>query len=55
MFFILQHYFWQEAEPNDRKIAKLCEYASRNPLRVPKVMDFCIVVLSKREHLHYAF
>ncbi|KAF5821352.1 hypothetical protein HanRHA438_Chr01g0013261 [Helianthus annuus] len=24
-------------EPNDRKIAKLCEYAGRNPLRVPKI------------------
>ncbi|KAK8986133.1 hypothetical protein V6N11_082415 [Hibiscus sabdariffa] len=27
----------QDAEPNDRKIAKLCEYASRNPLRIPKI------------------
>ncbi|KAK6119239.1 hypothetical protein DH2020_047022 [Rehmannia glutinosa] len=25
-----------EEEPNDRKISKLCEYASKNPLRVPK-------------------
>lgn len=24
-------------EPNDRKIGKLCEYAGKNPLRVPKV------------------
>ncbi|XP_076915556.1 protein SEMI-ROLLED LEAF 2-like [Bidens hawaiensis] len=24
-------------EPNDRKIGKLCEYAGRNPLRVPKI------------------
>lgn len=24
-------------EPNDRKISKLCEYASKNPLRVPKI------------------
>ncbi|KAL4587503.1 hypothetical protein LXL04_000374 [Taraxacum kok-saghyz] len=24
-------------EPNDRKIAKLCEYAGKNPLRVPKI------------------
>ncbi|XP_068648184.1 protein SEMI-ROLLED LEAF 2-like [Aristolochia californica] len=23
--------------PNDRKIAKLCEYASRNPMRIPKI------------------
>ncbi|KAF6168371.1 hypothetical protein GIB67_018211 [Kingdonia uniflora] len=27
----------QDEEPNDRKIGKLCEYASKNPLRIPKV------------------
>ncbi|KAL0383551.1 UNVERIFIED_CONTAM: protein SEMI-ROLLED LEAF 2 [Sesamum calycinum] len=27
----------QEEEPNDRKIGKLCEYAAKNPLRIPKV------------------
>uniref|UniRef100_A0A0D9YZ74 Uncharacterized protein n=1 Tax=Oryza glumipatula TaxID=40148 RepID=A0A0D9YZ74_9ORYZ len=27
----------QDEEPNDRKIGKLCEYISRNPLRVPKI------------------
>ncbi|CAL5420850.1 unnamed protein product [Camellia sinensis] len=27
----------QEEEPNDRKIGKLCEYAARNPLRIPKI------------------
>ncbi|CAM8893069.1 unnamed protein product [Rhodiola kirilowii] len=27
----------QDEEPNDRKIAKLCEYAAKNPLRVPKI------------------
>ncbi|XP_076884449.1 protein SEMI-ROLLED LEAF 2-like [Bidens hawaiensis] len=26
-----------DEEPNDRKIAKLCEYAVRNPLRIPKI------------------
>ncbi|KAH6824536.1 hypothetical protein C2S53_010350 [Perilla frutescens var. hirtella] len=26
-----------EEEPNDRKISKLCEYSSKNPLRVPKI------------------
>ncbi|KAK1428846.1 hypothetical protein QVD17_17686 [Tagetes erecta] len=26
-----------DEEPNDRKIGKLCEYAGRNPLRVPKI------------------
>ncbi|XP_027927693.1 uncharacterized protein LOC114184585 [Vigna unguiculata] len=29
----------QVAEPNDRKIGKLCEYASRNPLRIPKITE----------------
>ncbi|MBA0558917.1 hypothetical protein Golob_015906, partial [Gossypium lobatum] len=27
----------QEPEPNDRKIGKLCEYAAKNPLRIPKI------------------
>ncbi|KAA8520232.1 hypothetical protein F0562_014488 [Nyssa sinensis] len=26
-----------DEEPNDRKISKLCEYASKNPLRIPKI------------------
>ncbi|XP_061357545.1 protein SEMI-ROLLED LEAF 2-like isoform X2 [Gastrolobium bilobum] len=30
----------QEAEPNDRKIGKLCDYASKNPLRIPKITDY---------------
>ncbi|XP_020519732.1 uncharacterized protein LOC18428932 isoform X2 [Amborella trichopoda] len=30
----------QDEEPNDRKIGKLCEYASKNPLRVPKIADY---------------
>ncbi|KEH30318.1 protein SEMI-ROLLED LEAF 2 isoform X1 [Medicago truncatula] len=29
----------QVAEPNDRKIGKLCDYASKNPLRIPKITD----------------
>ncbi|KAJ1424451.1 Armadillo-type fold [Sesbania bispinosa] len=29
----------QVAELNDRKIGKLCEYASKNPLRIPKITD----------------
>ncbi|KAK4784247.1 hypothetical protein SAY86_018615 [Trapa natans] len=29
----------QDVEPNDRKIGKLCEYASKNPLRIPKITD----------------
>ncbi|QCD88450.1 Armadillo-type fold [Vigna unguiculata] len=30
----------QEAELNDRKIGKLCDYASKNPLRIPKITDY---------------
>ncbi|XP_040374312.1 protein SEMI-ROLLED LEAF 2 isoform X2 [Rosa chinensis] len=29
----------QDAEPNDRKIGKLCEYALKNPLRIPKITE----------------
>ncbi|KAM5570144.1 protein SEMI-ROLLED LEAF 2 [Rosa sericea] len=29
----------QDAEPNDRKIGKLCEYARKNPLRIPKITE----------------
>ncbi|KAK9287696.1 hypothetical protein L1049_016134 [Liquidambar formosana] len=29
----------QDAEPNDRKIGKLCEYALKNPLRIPKITN----------------
>ncbi|BBG93601.1 ARM repeat superfamily protein, partial [Prunus dulcis] len=29
----------EDAEPNDRKIGKLCEYALKNPLRIPKITD----------------
>lgn len=28
-----------EEEPNDRKIGKLCEYAAKNPLRIPKITN----------------
>uniref|UniRef100_A0A5B7C1V2 Uncharacterized protein n=1 Tax=Davidia involucrata TaxID=16924 RepID=A0A5B7C1V2_DAVIN len=30
----------QDAEPNDRKIGKLCQYASKNPLRIPKITNY---------------
>lgn len=30
----------QDEVPNDRKIGKLCEYASKNPLRIPKVIFY---------------
>ncbi|XP_059446358.1 protein SEMI-ROLLED LEAF 2 isoform X1 [Corylus avellana] len=29
----------KDAEPNERKIGKLCEYASKNPLRIPKITN----------------
>ncbi|KAL6569925.1 hypothetical protein OROMI_014439 [Orobanche minor] len=35
-----------EEEPNDRKISKLCEYASKNPLRVPKSIVFYASTIS---------
>ncbi|OVA19391.1 hypothetical protein BVC80_9055g12 [Macleaya cordata] len=28
-----------DEEPNDRKIGKLCEYATKNPLRIPKITN----------------
>ncbi|XAR48715.1 hypothetical protein NMG60_11031619 [Bertholletia excelsa] len=30
----------QDAEPNERKIGKLCEYAAKNPLRIPKITEY---------------
>lgn len=32
-------FFLQDQPPNDRMINKLCEYASKNPLRIPKVAN----------------
>ncbi|XP_059668417.1 protein SEMI-ROLLED LEAF 2 isoform X2 [Cornus florida] len=29
----------QEEEPNDRKIGKLCDYAAKNPMRIPKITN----------------
>jgi hypothetical protein len=29
-----------EGSPNERKIMKLCEYAAKNPLRIPKIAKF---------------
>ncbi|CAN0914074.1 Protein SEMI-ROLLED LEAF 2 [Linum grandiflorum] len=29
-----------DAPPNDRKIAKLCEYAAKNPIRIPKIAQY---------------
>ncbi|KAJ8467428.1 hypothetical protein OPV22_029980 [Ensete ventricosum] len=29
-----------DGQPNDRMIGKLCEYASRNPVRIPKITKY---------------
>ncbi|XP_013613883.1 PREDICTED: uncharacterized protein LOC106320061 [Brassica oleracea var. oleracea] len=29
-----------DEQPNDRKISKLCEYAAKNPLRIPKITTY---------------
>jgi hypothetical protein len=36
-------YFLQDGAPNERKIVKLCEYAAKNPLRIPKACDVAIL------------
>ena len=33
----------QDGAPNERKIVKLCEYAAKNPLRIPKACDVAIL------------
>ncbi|KAG9447070.1 hypothetical protein H6P81_013198 [Aristolochia fimbriata] len=47
----------QEGEPNDRKICKLCEYASKNAIRIPKITQTleqrCFKDL-RNEHFHQA-
>jgi hypothetical protein len=35
--------FLQDGAPNERKIVKLCEYAAKNPLRIPKACDVAIL------------
>ncbi|KAG0481879.1 hypothetical protein HPP92_009963 [Vanilla planifolia] len=30
----------QDEEPNDRRIGKLCDYAAKNPLRLPKITSY---------------
>lgn len=32
------HTSLQDGVPNERKIIKLCEYAAKNPFRIPKVL-----------------
>ncbi|CAO2172399.1 unnamed protein product [Urochloa humidicola] len=29
-----------DGEPNDRRIGKLCDYVSRNPIRIPKITEY---------------
>ncbi|VAI06374.1 hypothetical protein VPH35_073279 [Triticum aestivum] len=45
-----------EGPPNERKIMKLCEYAAKNPLRIPKIAKF-LEQRSRKElraaHLNY--
>ncbi|BAT85267.1 hypothetical protein LR48_Vigan03g216400 [Vigna angularis] len=47
----------QEEGPNDRQIGKLCDYAARNPLRIPRIMQVleqrCYKEL-RNENLHSA-
>lgn len=38
IIFLINNIKLQDGEPNERKIGKLCEYASKNPLRIPKVI-----------------
>lgn len=42
----------QDGSANDRKIAKLCEYAAKNPFRIPKVMNRALVSI-KQQHLKF--
>ena len=32
----------QDSPSNERKVVKLCEYAAKNPFRIPKVLNFPI-------------
>ncbi|XP_022743108.1 protein EFR3 homolog B-like isoform X1 [Durio zibethinus] len=45
-----------DAPPNERKIAKLCEYAAKNPFRIPKIAKYleerCYKEL-RHEHIKY--
>lgn len=34
----------QDELPNERKIVKLCEYAAKNPFRIPKVFIYAWVI-----------
>jgi hypothetical protein len=34
----------QDGAPNERKIMKLCEYAAKNPMRIPKACDVAVLL-----------
>lgn len=40
----------QDSPPNERKIIKLCEYAAKNPIRIPKVVLQSFYITSNYEH-----
>ncbi|XP_042518431.1 protein SEMI-ROLLED LEAF 2-like isoform X4 [Macadamia integrifolia] len=45
-----------EGAPNERKIVKLCEYAAKNPFRIPKIAKYLEQRCSKElrsEHIKY--
>ncbi|KAJ4955982.1 hypothetical protein NE237_012765 [Protea cynaroides] len=45
-----------EGAPNERKIVKLCEYAAKNPFRIPKIVKYLEQRCSKElqsEHIKY--
>lgn len=35
----IMNFILQDGLPNERKIVKLCEYAAKNPFRIPKVVS----------------
>lgn len=42
----------QDGHPNDRKIVKLCEYASKNPFRIPKARPLTMHINEKIVQLY---
>lgn len=36
----------QDGQTNERKLVKLCEYAAKNPVRIPKVKIIACEVLN---------
>lgn len=38
MWRLTFRFIMQKDPPNERKIVKLCEYAAKNPVRIPKVV-----------------